>query len=391
MIERADRMQSIPPYFFAQLGRRIEALRAEGKDVIRLDMGSPDMPPADHIIRALVESAESPGNHGYTPFGGTAGFRRAAAAHYQRRFGVELDPEKEVVGLIGSKEGLFNIAQAMVNPGDIVLVPDPGYPVYRTSARFAGGEVVHMPLTADRDYLPDFDALSPEIRRRTRMMWLNYPNNPTGATAGLSFFDKAVAFARENEVLICHDAPYTEVCFDGYAADSILQVPGARKVAIEFNSLSKAYNMAGWRVGMAVGNEAALDALYTLKTQMDTSQFLGILEAGEAALRSDQSWLEGRNAVYGERRDLILGAIPEIGLRADKPKASLYVWAALPEGVESAMDFCGRMLEEVHVSMTPGVAFGEAGEGYVRISLGSPTARVAEAMNRIAAWEYKPS
>ncbi len=391
MIERAERMRSIPPYFFAQLGRRIAALRADGKDVIRMDMGSPDLPPADHIIEALVHSARDPGNHGYTGFGGTPGFRQAAAEHYGRRFGVKLDPDREVVGLIGSKEGLFHLVQAMVNPGDIVLVPDPGYPVYRTSAQFAGGKVVRMPLTADRGFLPDLDAISTAERERAKLMWLNYPNNPTGATAELAFFEQAVEFARVNEILLCHDAPYMEVCFEGYKAASMLQVPAAREVVVEFNSLSKSYNMAGWRVGMAVGNEAALDALYTLKSQVDSSHFQGIMDAGKVALLSDQSWLEERNAIYQLRRDIVLEAISAVGLTAAKPKASLYVWAALPEGIASSMDFCRGMLEDIHVSITPGVAFGEGGEGYVRISLGSPTERVSQAMERVAVWQYAPA
>lgn len=386
MFQPADRMDAIPPYFFAQLGQRIAALREQGHDVIRMDMGSPDLTPAPHIVEALVESAREPGHHGYTPFGGTAAFRRAAADYYHKRFGLELDPRREVLGLIGSKEGLFHIVQAFVNPGDAVLVPDPGYPVYTTGARFAGGEVVFMPLRAENDFLPDFDAIPGSVRERAKLMWLNYPNNPTGATAELDFFARAVDFAREHQILLCHDAPYLDVCFGGYTAPSVLQVDGAREVTLEFNSLSKSYNMAGWRLGMAVGNAAAIDALYTLKSQVDTSHFQAVLDAGVAALTGDQSWLEERNASYQQRRDLVLEGVRAVSMQADTPAAAMYIWASLPPGETSATDYCQRMLAEIHVSMTPGVAFGEQGEGYLRISLATPSERAQEAMDRLRTW-----
>lgn len=387
MIEPAERMGTIPPYFFAQLGRRIAEQRRLGHDVIRMDMGSPDMAPAPHILQALVESAQDPGHHGYTPFGGTDVFRSAVAEYYGARFGVQLSPDEETLGLIGSKEGLFHTTQAFVDPGDVVLVPDPGYPVYTTAARFAGAEVVKMPLTAEHDFLPDLEAIPEATAGRTKLMWLNYPNNPTGATADLSFFERAVEFARHHELLLCHDAPYLEVCFDGYRAPSALEVDGAREVCVEFNSLSKSYNMAGWRLGMAVGNATALKALYTLKSQVDTSHFQAALDAGAAALRGDQNWLEKRNATYQERRDLVLDGLRSAGLRPNEPSAAMYVWADLPAGVGTAMDYCSRMLEEIHVSITPGVAFGDVGEGSVRVSLATPTDRVREAVERIAGWE----
>jgi len=389
MIEPADRMRSIPPYVFAALGRRIEVLREAGHDVIRMDMGSPDLPPTPDTVTALIQSAENPNHHGYAPFGGTDGYRRAVAAHYEHRFGVSLDPHEEVLGLIGSKEGLFHIAQAFVNPGDVVLVPDPGYPVYSSSALFAGGEVVTMPLLESNGFLPDFSTLSQATLKRAKLMWLNYPNNPTGATADLSFFERAVELAAANNMLLCHDAPYTDVCYEGYVAPSLMQVPNARATAVEFNSLSKSHNMAGWRLGMAVGNADALEALYTLKSQMDTSHFRAVLDAGEYALRADQSWIATRNAVYRERRDTVVEAVRKAGLSADPPKAALYVWAGLPAGVESSAAYCRAMLEEIHVSITPGVAFGDAGEGYVRISLGTPTERVQQAMERVAGWRYQ--
>lgn len=386
MMERARRMRAIPPYYFASLSRRIDQLRAEDAEVIRLDIGSPDQPPANHIIDTLVRSARTPGHHGYGPFGGTEGFRQAVAEHYLRRFGVELDPVSQVLGLIGSKEGLFHITQAFVNPGDVVLSPEPGYPVYRTAVRFAGGEIVTMPLKPEQGFLPDFEAIPQNAREGAKLMWLNYPNNPTGATADLQFFARAIEFARRYDILICHDAPYAEVCYDGYRAPSVLEVEGSRQVAIEFNSLSKSHNMAGWRVGMAVGNPNAIEGLYTLKSQIDSSQFQAVLDAGEQALRGDQGWLDARNQVYAERRDIVLGGVRSLGMKAERPKGALYIWARLPVGFDSSEEFCRRILEDIHVSITPGVAFGALGEGYVRISLGAPTEEVRRAMERLADW-----
>ena len=391
MIRPAERMQAIPPYFFAELGRRIADLKAQGHDVIRMDMGSPDLPPPAHIVEALERSAEHPDHHGYAPFGGTASYRQAVADHYARRFGVQLDPQREVLGLIGSKEGLFHITQAFVNPGEVVLVPDPGYPVYETAARFAGGEVHLLPLLAENRFLPDWDSIPPQVLKRTKLLWLNYPNNPTGAVAGLDDFAAAIQLAHQYGFLVCHDAPYTEVCFDGYRAPSALQVDGARDVLVEFNSLSKSHNMAGWRLGMALGHAGAIDALYTLKSQVDTSHFRAVMDAGEAALRSDQEWLAERNLIYQQRRDEVLTAIRPAGLSASPPQAALYVWARLPDGVASSLDYSARMLDQIHVSVTPGVAFGAQGEGYVRISLGSPTERVQQAMERIGGWRYRPA
>jgi LL-diaminopimelate aminotransferase len=381
-------MRSIPPYFFAQLGRRIAELKSRGHDVIRMDMGSPDLPPDPYIIQSLTASAQEPSHHAYTPFGGTDELKAAIREYYRSRFNVDLDLDDEILCLIGSKEGLFNITQAHVDPGDVVLVPDPGYPIYSTAASFAGGEVVLMPLRAENEFLPDLDLLDSAVLDRVKMMWLNYPNNPTGATAELDFFGRVVELARRHSFLVCHDAPYTEVCFDGYVAPSILQVEGARDVAVEFNSLSKSHNMAGWRVGMAVGHAGALRALYTLKSQVDTSHFRAVLDAAATALRGDQSWLVKRNAVYRHRRDLVCEALRNMGIDAPVPRASLYIWATLPASVTSSVDFCSRMLDEIHVSVTPGVAFGEAGEGYIRISLGSPTERVQEAMERLKGWTY---
>ena len=381
-MQPAQRMNALPPYVFAKLAARINELRSQGIDVIRLDMGSPDLPPAPHIIEALERAARDPGKHGYPGFGGTPAFRKAVADYYAARFGVNVDPAKEVVALIGSKEGIANMALAWLDPGDLVLVPDPGYPTYRMGPRMEGAEVYFMPLLEENNFLPDLKAISADVADRARMMWLNYPNNPTGAIAPMEFLEEAVAFCRQHDILLCHDAPYCDVCFDGYVAPSILQIPGAKDVVLEFNSLSKSHNMAGWRVGMAVGNPIAVEALGRIKSNIDSGIFLGIQEAAIAAMTGDQSWLEERNAVYQERRDIIVQALNEVGLAAEAPKASLYIWPKVSQGYTSA-ELATRLLEEIGVSMTPGTAFGEHGEGYLRVSLGTPTDRVREAMERV--------
>jgi len=383
----ANRIVNLPPYPFARLGRRIAEFKAQGMDVIRLDIGSPDLPPPQPIINALCRSAHDPHHHGYAGYYGIPALRQAMAAYYQRRFGVTLDPDNEVVPLIGSKEGIVNIALAYLDPGDVALVPDPGYAPYTMGAYLASGRVETFPLLAERNYLPDLDAIPADLADRAKLIWLNYPNNPTGATATLEFFAEVVAFAREHDLLICHDAPYCDLTYDGYVAPSILQVEGAREVAIEFNSLSKMYNMAGWRVGMAVGNQQALEGLARVKTNIDSGIFRAIQDAAVEALTGDQSWLPERNAIYQERRDIILAGLAAVGIHARKPEASLYVWAPVPEGYTSD-DFATRLLEEKGVSVAPGTVFGAHGEGYMRISLGAATERIREAMERLAGFEF---
>jgi len=383
----ANRIVNLPPYPFARLGRRIAEFKAQGMDVIRLDIGSPDLPPPQPIINALCRSAHDPHHHGYAGYYGIPALRQAMAAYYQRRFGVTLDPDNEVVPLIGSKEGIVNIALAYLDPGDVALVPDPGYAPYTMGAYLASGRVETFPLLAERNYLPDLDAIPADLADRAKLIWLNYPNNPTGATATLEFFAEVVAFAREHDLLICHDAPYCDLTYDGYVAPSILQVEGAREVAIEFNSLSKMYNMAGWRVGMAVGNQQALEGLARVKTNIDSGIFRAIQDAAVEALTGDQSWLPERNAIYQERRDIILAGLAAVGIHARKPEASLYVWAPVPEGYTSD-DFATRLLEEKGVSVAPGTVFGAHGEGYMRVSLGAATERIREAMERLAGFEF---
>ncbi len=383
MVTLSDRLQRVPPYPFVVLAQKVRVLRDRGVDVIRMDIGAPDMPPPDIVIQALVEAAQRPDQHGYPGYRGTLELKQAFAEYYQRRFGVSLDVDSEILPLIGSKEGLHHITLALVNPGDVVLVPDPGYPTYRTAALLAGGEVVTMPLRASNGFLPDLEDVPEHILRKAKLLWLNYPNNPTGATAPLAFFEKVVAFAHRWNLLICHDAPYTDVTFDGYKAPSILQVPGAKEVAVEFNSLSKSFNMAGWRVGVAVGNAEAVAALLRMKSNVDTGIFLPIQHAAAVALRHvDDQWLVARNQEYARRRDIILAAVQDLGMQALCPRGSLYVWARVPEGY-TGDTFADTVLERVGVSLAPGSMYGREGENYVRISLGVPTPRVAEAMERL--------
>ena len=383
----AERVDTLPPYVFAKLGRRILELRSAGKDIIRLDIGSPDLPPPPFIVDALNRSLQDPSRHGYGGYYGTPQLRQAMATYYENRFGVQLNPEREVAPLIGSKEGIANVALAFVDPGQAVLVPDPGYPTYSLGPILAGGEPVRMPLLEENSFLPDLEAIPQDIAQSAKIMWLNYPNNPTGAVAPLEFFERVTAFARRHDLLICHDNPYCDVVFDGYAAPSILQVPGAMDVALEFNSLSKTYNMAGWRVGMAVGNSVAVEALARTKTNIDSGIFLPIQDAAVAALTGDQSWLVERNDIYRERRDLILGALRGMGIQANDSRASLYIWARVPSGYTS-VEFAARLLEEIGVSVAPGSAFGPHGEGFLRISLGMGTDRIGEAMERLRHFEY---
>jgi LL-diaminopimelate aminotransferase len=381
-MRQANRIANLPPYFFAQLGKRIAQLRKEGMDIIRIDIGSPDLPPPDSVLQKLNRSAAAPSHHTYPGYYGIPGLRRAMADYYGSRFGVELDPDTEVIPLIGSKEGIAHVPTAFVNSGDLVLVPDPGYPTYRMGVTLVEGKTYPVPLLAENDYLPNLEAIPQDALRRAAVLWLNYPNNPTGAIASLNFFERAVNFARRHNLLICHDAPYADVTYDGYVAPSMLQVEGAKDVVLEFNSLSKSHNMAGWRVGMAMGHAQATKALALVKTHLDSGIFRPIQDAAIVALTGDQSWLAERNAIYQERRDIVLAALERAGLRARKPKASLYLWPEVPAGITSA-GFASRLLEEVGVSVTPGTAFGQHGEGHVRISLGLATDRIREAMNRL--------
>lgn len=376
----ARRIQGLPPYLFAELDRRVAAKRAEGADVISLGIGDPDLPTPRHVVEALQDAAEDPGTHQYPSYYGLPAFRLAIADWYERRFGVRLDPESEVLPLLGSKEGIAHVCFAFIDPGDLALVPDPGYPVYAVGTTLAGGEVVPVPLSADRGFLPDFNAV--RAPAGTKMLWLNYPSNPTAAVADGEVFDRAVSFARSNDLLLCHDAAYTEITFDGYVAPSILESPGARDVAIEFGSLSKTFNMTGWRVGYAVGNAGAIGALATLKTNLDSGIFNAVQRAAVAALTGPQDHVEQMRAIYQKRRDLVVSGFREIGIDMEPPLGSIYVWVPTPQG-RTAEDFAAELLDEAGVVVAPGTGYGAAGEGFVRISLTVSDARLQEAMDRI--------
>jgi LL-diaminopimelate aminotransferase len=384
----ARRLAHFKPHFFATLGARIAQMQAEGVDVIRLDEGSPDLPPAPHIIEVLQQRAALPDRHGYQPHRGPRALREAWAELYQRLHGVELDMDREIVPLLGSKEGVFHIHLALVEPGDVVLAPDPGYITYTRGALIAGGELYYMALSPERDYLPELEAIPADILERAKLLWLNYPSNPTTAVANEAFFERAVEFARQHSILLCHDAAYTQVVFDNYRAPSILEAPGAIDVSVEFNTLSKSHNMAGWRTAALVGNPDVIGDFYRLKTNADSSHFLPVMEAATQALRGDQTWLKERNEIYRQRRDMVLDGLQALGLAVRSPCASLYVWSPVPSGW-TCEDFALAALEEAHVSFTPGTVFGENGAGYVRFSLTAPVERVIEAMERLKGWMGK--
>jgi len=379
------RLDLLPPYLFAEISRTVGRLRAEGRDVISLGIGDPDLPTPEPIIDALAEAARDPANHRYPETEGMPELRGAIADWYRRRFGVELNPDAEVVPLIGSKEGIAHIPLAVIDPGDVVLVPDPGYPVYTSGAVFAGGEAFYLRLEEGRGFLPDLGAVPTEVARRARLLWLNYPNNPTGATADEGFFREVVEFAREFDIVVCHDAAYSEVAFDGYRPPSFLQVEGAREVGVEFHSLSKTYNMTGWRVGMAVGNPDIIQALTRVKTNFDSGIPQAIQRAAIAALQGPDGWVEASNRVYRRRRDLAVEALRAAGFDVRPPQATFYLWVRTPNG-QPSIDFALRLLEATAVVVTPGVGFGPGGEGYFRISLTTPDDRLEEALRRLVAW-----
>ena len=381
----ARRIENLPPYLFVEISRKIAEKRAKGERVISFAIGDPDIPTPPHVIDRLCEAARDPRNHRYPETDGLLELRRAIARWYEKRFGVSLDPGKEVLPLIGSKEGIGHIALCFIDPGDIALVPDPAYPVYSMGTIFCGGTPYYMPLWEDKGFLPDLEAIPPEVARKAKLLWLNYPNNPTAAVAGLEFFETAVAFARKYGVALCHDGPYTEVAFDGYQPVSFLQVPGAREVGVEFHSFSKTYNMTGWRIGMVVGNAGMVEALMKVKSNLDSGIPQAIQHMAMAALEGPQDCIPHHNQVYERRRDRLVDTLNRIGLRAPAPRASLYVWARVPQGFTST-SFTPRLLEETGVVVTPGVGYGKAGEGYVRLSLTLPDQDLEEGIARLEKW-----
>ncbi|MCY0899876.1 MAG: LL-diaminopimelate aminotransferase [Firmicutes bacterium] len=377
------RMEKLPPYLFLELDRIVAEKQAQGYDMINLGIGDPDQPTPPYIVSALQEAAANPANHRYPDYWGSVAFRRAMSEWYQRRFSIALDPLSEVVGLIGSKEGIAHLTWAMAGPGDVVLVPDPSYPVYSTQAILAGAEVYPLPLTAERQFLPDFRDIPEEILRRAKMLWVNYPNNPTGAVASLDFYREVVHLCREYDILLCSDLAYAEIGFDGYQAPSVLQIPEARDIAIEFYSLSKPFNMTGWRIAAAVGNRDAVRALGTLKSHLDSGAFTAVQDAAIVALTRDPyPVFTEQNRLYQERRDIVLRALHEMNLDVFTPLSTFYVWFSTPQQMTSS-EASRYFVEQAQVVLAPGAAYGRAGEGWLRISLTTATDRLVEAMQRM--------
>ncbi|TEB17921.1 LL-diaminopimelate aminotransferase [Pelotomaculum sp. FP] len=380
----AQRIRNLPSYLFARIENLIAAKKEEGVDVISLGIGDPDRPTPDHIIEELIKEAGNPANHQYPSSVGMLSYRQAVAYWYNQRFGVGLDPRTEVVSLLGSKEGIAHISWCYLDPGDTVLVPDPGYPVYSGGAILAGATPHYIPVCEENGYLVDFDAISPDVARKAKMIFLNYPNNPTGAVAGGDFYRRAIDFAREYEILICHDAAYSDVAYDGYKPHSFLEFPGAKEVGIEFHSVSKTYNMTGWRIGWAAGNPEAVEALGRLKSNIDSGVFQAVQYAAAAGLTGSQEIVDRQNAIYQERRDILVDGLNSLGWNLTKPKASFYVWAPVPKGYTSA-SFAELVLEQAGVVITPGIGYGQNGEGYFRMALTIEKQRIREALDRLAA------
>ena len=385
----AQRIEKLQPYLFVEISRKINEKRAAGINVITFAIGDPDLPTPPHILNRLLEASQDPANHRYPESEGLPELRRAIASWYQQRFGLTLDPDTEVLPLIGAKEGIGHMALCFIDPGDLALVPDPGYPVYSVGTMFAGGDSYYMPLLEENGWLPDLDAIPPDVAQRARVMWLNYPNNPTAAVASLDYFSRVVEFAKRYQIAVCHDAPYTEVAFDGYRPESFLQAAGAMDVAVEFHSLSKSYNMTGWRIGMAVGNARMINALMRVKSNLDSGIPQAIQYAAIEALTGPQDCIDENNRIYQRRRDRLVESLNRIGLPVIPPRASLYVWARVPEGYSSS-EFATMLLDEKDIVVTPGAGYGKYGEGYIRLSLTLSDADLEEGMARLSGWHIPP-
>lgn len=381
-MKTSQRLEKIPPYLFAQIDKKIDEAKEKGINIISLGIGDPDMPTLPNIVGAMHEAIYKPENHDYPPYQGTKEFRKASANWMKKRFNVELDYDSEMLALIGSKEGLAHIFFAFVDSNDIVLVPDPGYPVYKNGTILAGGEIYLMPLLAKNNFLPDFEKIPPEIAKRAKLMFLNYPNNPTGAVADLEFYQKAVDFAKKYDILICNDQAYSEMTYDNYIASSILEIEGAKDCAIEFYSHSKSYNMTGWRIGFACGNKEAIKALGTIKNNIDSGVFKAIQEAGIEAYNTPKSEIEKLNKIYQKRRNIVENALKELGWNIKPTKGTFYLWLPTPNNMPSA-DFCEMLIERTGVVVVPGVGYGKNGEGYFRIALTKDEKIIREAMERI--------
>lgn len=381
-IDIADRLKKLPPYLFVEIDKQKKKKRDEGRDIIDLGIGDPDRPTPDYIVKAMKKALDDPATHHYSLDSGLMKFKEAIADWYNERFGVTLDPVAEILPLIGSKEGIAHMPLAFINPGDAALVPDPCYPAYRSAITLAGGEIFDLPLLEKNGFLPDMGSVDPEVLRKTKIMFLNYPNNPTGAVCDKGSYSKIMDFTSKNDIMVCSDAAYTEMAYDGYKPGSILEVDGAKDLAVEFYSLSKTYNMTGWRVGMVCGNSKMIAGLAKVKSNMDSGVFNAIQYAGIAALKGPKSEIEELNAVYQERRDLLVDGLHSLGWEVSKPKATFYIWAKTMGGRDSA-EMSKVILDEADVVVTPGSGFGKYGEGYIRMALTVPKERLEEAVARI--------
>lgn len=377
----AGRVAKLPPYLFAGLAKKIADLRARGIEIINFGMGDPDVPTPAYLQEAMRKALESPQNSRYPDYFGKPALRRAIADWYSWRFGVALEPDTEVLPLIGSKEGIANVALAFTDPGEGALVPDPSYPVYKFGTIMANGAPIPLPLSEDNGWLPDFDKIDLSSGPEINVIWLNYPNNPTGAVADLAFFERAVHWAKKHDVIIAHDNPYSEVAYDGFKPPSIMQVPGAKDIAVEFNSLSKTYSMAGYRMGMVVGNASIIEVLGRIKSNIDSGIYGAVQDTAIAALTGDQTWIPERNEIYRRRRDKLCDALKAMGIQAPRPKASLYIWGRVPTGYTSRQ-YADEMLDKIGVAITPGSGYGAQGEGYFRMSLTVADTEVDEAVKR---------
>ena len=382
MFELTERLKKLPPYLFKEIDQKKRELQASGVDMIDLGVGDPDLPTPPIIVEEMISAVQDPATHHYPAYSGSGDFKQAVAEWYQDRFSVKLDPESEILSLIGAKEGIAHMHLAFINPGDYALVPTPAYPVYNIGTLFADGNPYFMPLLKENRFLPDLNAIPEEVARKARMMWLNYPNNPTAAVAEPDFFEAVVSFARTYGIIVCHDLSYSEIAFDGYKPLSFLQVEGARDIGIEFHSLSKSYNMTGWRIGFAVGNRDAVSGLGAVKSNLDSGVFQAIQRAGTKALRANRESVKEMQGIYARRRDIVVEGLRNAGFAVDTPKATFYVWIPVPSPYTSA-SLAAKLLTEAGVVVTPGNGFGEPGEGYFRLALTQDESRLMEATERI--------
>ncbi|MFW6035550.1 MAG: LL-diaminopimelate aminotransferase [Halothermotrichaceae bacterium] len=381
-MENAERIKNLPRYLFAEIDKMIAEAKEEGVDVISFGIGDPDQPTPDNIVKRMIEAVQEPSTHSYPSYEGLYDYRRAVADWYQKYYNIDLDPDSEVVSLIGSKEGIAHLPFCYINPGDKALIPDPGYPVYKTSILLAGGEPVIVPLEAENNFLPDLDAIDEDIARRAKLFYINYPNNPTGAVAGQKFYKRVIEFAHKYDIIIASDAAYSEIGLDGYEPISFMQLPGAKDVGIEFNSLSKPFNMTGWRIGWAVGNKDVIESLGRIKTNIDSGVFEAIQYAGIEALAYSMSNVGKMNKIYTRRRNIMIKGLRELGWSVPENKASFYIWAEVPAGYNST-EFSTYIFEKTGVFFTPGNGYGNFGEGYVRIALTVNEERIKEALTRL--------